>query len=119
MPLLKNRNRLVSFRLAPDEYSSVQQACVTIGARSISDFARQTLLSCVECGDASLEGDLVTIARRLKEVETALEVARALIARVLGSEPSKNGGQLGAVTEITAAPGRDERENRRAMADNA
>jgi hypothetical protein len=105
--------------LAPDEYSSVQQACVTIGARSISDFARQTLLSCVECGEASLDGDLVTIARRLKEVEIALEVARALIARVLGTESSKSSSQLSPVTEINTSPGRDERENRRAMADNA
>jgi hypothetical protein len=93
--------------LAPDEYSSVQQACLTIGARSISDFARQTLLSCVECGDASLEGDLVTIARRLKEVESALEVARALIARVLGTESSKNGAQLTTVTAIGASAGHD------------
>jgi hypothetical protein len=91
--LLKNRNILVSFRLAPDEYSSVTQACMSIGARSVSDFARQALLSRVENGDASLEGDLVTIARRLKEVETALEITRALIARVLGSEPTRPGGR--------------------------
>ncbi|HEY6987411.1 MAG TPA: hypothetical protein VH369_03455 [Bryobacteraceae bacterium] len=88
MSLLKNRNILVSFRLAPDEYSSVTQACMSIGARSVSDFARQALLSRVQSGEASLEGDLVTIARRLKEVETALEITRALIARVLGSEPA-------------------------------
>jgi hypothetical protein len=84
---------------------------MSIGARSISDFARQTLLSCVECGEASLEGDLVTIARRLKEVESALEVARAVIARVLGTEPSKNGNQLAAVREINASPRHDERED--------
>lgn len=66
---------------------------MSIGARSVSDFARQALLSRVESGDASLEGDLVTIARRLKEVETALEITRALIARVLGSEPSRAGGR--------------------------
>jgi hypothetical protein len=57
-----------------------------MGARSVSDFARQALLSRVQCGDVSLEGDLVTIARRLKEVESALETARALIARALGGE---------------------------------
>jgi hypothetical protein len=62
---------------------------MTMGARSVSDFARQALLSRVESGEASLEGDLVTIARRLKEVETALEITRALIARVLGSEPAQ------------------------------
>jgi hypothetical protein len=66
---------------------------MSIGARSVSDFARQALLSRVENGDASLEGDLVTIARRLKEVETALEITRALIARVLGSEPTRPGGR--------------------------
>lgn len=59
----------------------------------MSDFARQALLSRVESGDASLEGDLVTIARRLKEVETALDITRALIARVLGSEPARAGGR--------------------------
>jgi hypothetical protein len=87
--LLKNRSILVSFRLAPDEYLSVRQACVTIGARSVSDFARQALLNRVDCGEASLEGDLATITRRLKEVEAALETTRALIARVLGSETAQ------------------------------
>lgn len=65
---------------------------MSIGARSVSDFARQALLSRVKSGEASLEGDLVTIARRLKEVETALEITRALIARVLGSEPAAAAG---------------------------
>ena len=102
MALLKNRNRLVSFRLSPDEFTSVVEACVSMGARSVSDFARQALLSRVECGDVSLEGDLVTIARRLKEVESALETTRALIARSLGgdgvaglSEPFHNGNSHG------------------------
>jgi hypothetical protein len=73
-----------------------------MGARSVSDFARQALLSRVECGDVSLDGDLVTVARRLKEVESALETTRALIARALGgeavrglSEPVHNGNSNG------------------------
>lgn len=99
VPLQKTRDRLVSFRLAPDEFSCVVEACVDVGARSLSDFARQALLHHVEYGERSLEGDLVKIAQKLKEVDEALELTRTLIARALGKEvqvlpePS-NGGHV-------------------------
>ncbi len=92
---------------------------MSIGARSVSDFARQALLSRVESGDASLEGDLATIARRLKEVETALEITRALIARVLGSEPARAGSREEGVGSKRAALDHDTVSRFGGLLDNA
>jgi hypothetical protein len=38
------RTRLVNFRVTDEEYEQLQQAAARCGARSLSDYARQTLL---------------------------------------------------------------------------
>lgn len=48
MNALKRRSRMVSFRLSEEEYEGLKHICMTIGARSLSDIARdavQRLLS--------------------------------------------------------------------------
>lgn len=40
----KNRTRLVSFRLTPDELENLRVACLLKGARNVSDFARGAVL---------------------------------------------------------------------------
>jgi hypothetical protein len=44
MSVLRPRNRLVNFRLSEDEFESLKLACENSGARSISDFARGSVL---------------------------------------------------------------------------
>lgn len=45
MSVLRPRNRLVNFRLSEDEFEKLRDCCASFGARSISDFARSSVLS--------------------------------------------------------------------------
>jgi hypothetical protein len=92
MSLLKSRNRLVSFRLSAEEYDALKQVCIASGARSISDFARESVLHGIETrrgGRAFLGDDLATLSFRLEELDSALKNLSDLIARVLGSREEK------------------------------
>ena len=44
MSVISPRNRLVNFRLSEAEFEHLRTACQAIGARSISDFARSSVL---------------------------------------------------------------------------
>ena len=92
MSLLKSRNRLVSFRLSPEEYENLRDVCIASGSRSISDFARESVLHGIETrrgGRALLGDDLATLSFRLEELDDALKNLSELIARVLGSREEK------------------------------
>jgi hypothetical protein len=43
--VLKQRSRLVNFRLTEEEYESFRATCTNIGARNMSDYARTILLN--------------------------------------------------------------------------
>jgi hypothetical protein len=97
--VLRSRSRLVTFRLDPEEYAALRRVCITAGARSMSEFAREAVLASVEAGGpakGSLGGDLVTLTSRLHELDRMLKSASGLIERVLGGEgspePSAQGG---------------------------
>ncbi len=45
LSVLNPRNRLVNFRLSPDEVHQLEVACTVSGARSLSDFARTAVLT--------------------------------------------------------------------------
>jgi hypothetical protein len=80
---------LVTFRLDPEEYAALRHACVSSGARSISEFAREAVLNSVEAGGplrGTLGGDLVTLTERLQELDRLLKAASGLIERVLGGD---------------------------------
>jgi hypothetical protein len=44
MSVFKPRNRLVNFRLSDEEFDKLKSLCPMHGARSISDFARSSVL---------------------------------------------------------------------------
>ncbi len=99
MAVLRSRSRLVTFRLDPEEYASLRRVCITTGARSMSEFAREAVLASVEAGGqakTSLEGDLATLSNRLRELDRLLKAASGQIERVLGGgdgpEPNANEG---------------------------
>lgn len=48
MSVLRPRNRLVNFRLSEDEFERLRTSCAESGARSISDFARSSVLDRLE-----------------------------------------------------------------------
>ena len=41
--LIKRRTKMVSIRLLDDEYLQLKQLCAAIGARSVSDLAREAM----------------------------------------------------------------------------
>jgi hypothetical protein len=86
--VLRSRSRLVTFRLDPEEYAALRRVCVTTGARSMSEFAREAVLMNVDASGAkaTLGGDLVTLTSRLQELAKQLKAADALIEKVLGTE---------------------------------
>jgi len=97
--VLRSRTRLVTFRMDPEEYAALRRVCVTTGARSISEFAREAVLASVEMGGsakANLGGDLVTLTGRLHELDRSLKAASGLISKILGnansSEHENHGG---------------------------
>ena len=53
MSVLNPRNRLVNFRLSDEEFEQLKNACAQFGARSISDFARGSVLDRIVDGPAS------------------------------------------------------------------
>jgi hypothetical protein len=48
MSVFKPRNRLVNFRLSDEEFDKLKALCPMHGARSISDFARSSVLERLE-----------------------------------------------------------------------
>ena len=100
MAVLRSRSRLVTFRLDPEEYAALRRVCISTGARSMSEFAREAVLMNVDAGTgakATLGGDLVTLTSRLQELARQLKSTDALIEKVLGTgvrseERSEAGG---------------------------
>ena len=87
MPVLINRSRLVTFRLTADEYESLKATCAIEGARSVSGFARSSVLQKVEAyrfQKVTLVDDLTTLTLHLGELDGALDELRARISRILG-----------------------------------
>jgi hypothetical protein len=95
--VLKSRSRLVTFRLDPEEYASLRRVCVTAGARSMSEFAREAVLASIHAKGVpgtSLGGDLLTLTSRLHELDRTLSNVSALLHAVLrGKEHDDPGGQ--------------------------
>jgi hypothetical protein len=97
--VLRSRSRLVTFRLDPEEYAALRRVCVTAGARSMSEFAREAVLGSVEAGGgpkAGLGGDLVTLTNRLRELDRQLRSMSGLLSQVLrgdeNHEPKEHRG---------------------------
>jgi hypothetical protein len=87
LAVLRSRSRLVTFRLDPEEYAALRRVCISTGARSMSEFAREAVLAHVDAGTGarnSLGGDLVTLTARLQELDKLIRSASGLIGKVLG-----------------------------------
>jgi len=63
--------------------------CISTGARSLSEFAREAVLSSVDAGGAAkatLGGDLMTLTSRLHELDRLLKSVGGVLNKVLGAE---------------------------------
>ena len=78
---------MVSIRLLDDEYEQLKQFCLTKGARSVSDLAREAMFRMLPrpAGD-SRHPDLADQVRRLDQTVAALgEKMEAIESRLAGS----------------------------------
>jgi len=90
MTVLKPRSRMISVRLSEEEYSSFKQLCSEIGARSISDLARDSM--CALLNGLNRE-DLLSISRsefrtQMKRLDRKLE---QLAARINSTRTDEEG----------------------------
>jgi hypothetical protein len=89
MAVLKRRARLVTFRLSNEEYEIMQQVCLSVGFRSISDFARSAVTcraSVLSAPQRMLTEDLSTLSSELAALDESLKVMRERIGHLIGSQ---------------------------------
>ena len=83
MNALKRRSRMVSFRLSEEEYEGLKNVCMTAGARSLSDIARDAVQRLL--GDATeKKADSDAQLRVLYQKLDALEAEVKRLAAVVG-----------------------------------
>lgn len=94
MVVLKQRSRLVTFRVSSEEYEDAAKASMRTGARSISEFARIAFVQRSQTLNApagGLTGDLMTLSRTLGDLDASLSEVRKRIRGILGGENSDAG----------------------------
>lgn len=75
MSVIHPRNRLVNFRLSEVEFEQLREASMRAGARSLSEFARNSVLRSLEeftLAGGPARGRLTALDRRVAELELAV-----------------------------------------------
>jgi hypothetical protein len=85
------RSRLVTFRVSSEEYEQLLTSCISVGARSMSDFARASVLQHLQTSrpSATLRGDLVTVSRKLEDLDLQITDVHKSIRKMLGPTQPK------------------------------
>ena len=81
MFVFKRKTRMVSFRLSEEEYQFLRAVSESKGARSVSDYARDTLFRIsppaeIQARVDKLAGDLETLNREVQSLRTGQPAAR-------------------------------------------
>ena len=95
MVVLKRRSMMVTFRLSAEEHEALTQCCVECGARSVADFARAAVLqkmASLRSPEDSISGDLMTLSKGLRQLDSSLANLRKRIRVILGPVSSKING---------------------------
>ncbi len=76
MAILRQRTRRVAFRISEDEYQRLRNACVSRGARSISDLARTAVdrLIAHENGGDTVTEDIAMLAQTVRHLKRKVEL---------------------------------------------
>lgn len=99
MTNLKRRSRPITFRVSTEEHDALANACMSSGARSISEFARVAVWQRVKTLNQqqyNLSGDLNSLTAALGDLDSSLRDASKRIRSVLGDV---RGGKSGLVQE--------------------
>ena len=74
--VLKPRVRMVSFRLSEEEYDTLQNLCLSEGARSVSELARSTVCRALGVSNGS---PVVTLEKRVQELDREIKRLSLLV----------------------------------------
>lgn len=86
MAVTNPRTKLVNFRLSEEEFDSLKDACGTLGARSVSDFARSAVLSKFRpAAEPAYETSLAMMNGKVGELESNLNYLMRQLG--LGQQP--------------------------------
>jgi len=75
MTVLRPRSKLVYFRVSEDEYEQLSALCRTVGARSLPDLVRRSLLEKLYRHGAEGDG-LEALAARIERLSKMIEELR-------------------------------------------
>lgn len=100
MPILKPRTRIVTFRLAEEEFERIKSLCIAEGARSISDYARNSLCNSTPARPAASDGELHARVGRLDRKVEELDRAIKELTRLIVGLEERPGKKV-----VLAAPG--------------
>jgi hypothetical protein len=92
MSVLNPRNRLVNFRLSQEEFEKLKAACSEYGARSVSDFARSSVLRSLEQFQEVSCGRACDLEHKVVELEARVEQLLRLVTAVSGESPERPAG---------------------------
>ncbi len=103
MSVLRPRNRLVNFRLSEEEFEKLKSSCELFGARSVSDFARNSVLTRMDQaapGSEDSSGRLVNLDQKVNSLETRVGQLIRLLEATGGNTSNENAfaaanGELG------------------------
>lgn len=87
MPVLTRKSKIVTFRVSPEEYDALAEACAGSGDRSISAFARNASIERLQMTGVrpiNISGDLASLGKALSDLDGALREASNRIHRLLG-----------------------------------
>ena len=80
----KVRTRLVNFRVTDEEFAQLKSACDRQGARCLSDFARNAMLTSPNLDPESFVSKFVVLERRIASLETSMSRLHSALAGVDG-----------------------------------
>jgi hypothetical protein len=101
MSVLNPRNRLVNFRLSDEEFERLKNACAQFGARSISDFARGSVLDRIVDGPASASRP----GERIVELDHKVSALEGQVSQLLNLIEATGGVSAMAGLQRTAEVG--------------
>jgi hypothetical protein len=91
MSLLIRRSKMISFRLSPEEYQTLQSACLAQGVRSISDLARTAMQRVIA---PTNQGDLLADeVRDLRDRVRKLSFEFNRLSRLVEARPVNGEGR--------------------------
>jgi len=82
MNALKRRSRMVSFRLSEEEYEDLKHICVMVGARCLSDIARDAVQRLLRTGtEQKIDDDtqLRMLCERMEALDQEVKRLAALV----------------------------------------